>query len=158
MNEKWTIRFLELAEHFSKWSRDPSTQVGAIAVSQDRQILSIGWNGFPRGILDSQDRLSDRNKKYELIVHAEQNLIYNSSLNGISLAKSSLYVYGLPVCLECAKAVAQVGIKTVYSGVIDLEKCNRWKESTDKAQKIFDELDINYYHYFKKGDIWDRIY
>ena len=111
---KWRNRYLLLAKHFSTWSKDPSTQVGAVAVSDNGLILSEGWNGFPRGIRDTQDRLVDRQTKHDYVVHSEKNLIYNATYNGVSLLNSNLYVYGLPVCSECAKGVIQVGIKSVY--------------------------------------------
>lgn len=71
---KWRNRYLLLAKHFSTWSKDPSTQVGAVAVSDNGLILSEGWNGFPRGIRDTQNRLGDRQTKYDYMVHAEKNL------------------------------------------------------------------------------------
>ena len=63
MSEKWDIRFLELAKHISGWSKDPSTKVGCVVVGGDREIRSTGFNGFPRGINDDEDRLTDRDKK-----------------------------------------------------------------------------------------------
>ena len=60
---------------------------------------------FQRGIKDSEERLNNRERKYELVVHAEMNAIYNASLNGVSLKDSTLYVYGLPICDECAKGI-----------------------------------------------------
>ena len=62
MSDKWDIRFLELAKHISGWSKDPSTKVGCIVVGEDREIRSTGFNGFPRGISDDNDRLLDREK------------------------------------------------------------------------------------------------
>ena len=50
--------------------------------------------------------------KYKYVVHAEMNLIYNATFNGISLDGSTVYVYGLPICSECAKGLIQVGVKT----------------------------------------------
>ena len=60
MGSKWDVRFLELANHISSWSKDPSTKVGCVVVGADREIRSTGFNGFPRGIEDSEDRLADR--------------------------------------------------------------------------------------------------
>ena len=67
MSEKWDMRFIELAKHISLWSKDPSTKVGCVVVGEDREIRSTGFNGFPRGIDDDEDRLMDREKKYPLI-------------------------------------------------------------------------------------------
>lgn len=153
LSKKWRIRFIELAEHFSNWSRDPSTKIGAVAVSENRQILSIGYNGFPRGISDSEERLEDRETKYKHVVHAEKNLIYNACHNGISLKDSTLYVYGLPVCGECAKAVIQVGISRVICG-FDGEYKENWKESVEFAEKLFNEVRIKFDYYSKKEGEW----
>ena len=141
---KWRNRYLLLAKHFSTWSKDPSTQVGAVAVSDNGLILSEGWNGFPRGIRDTQNRLSDRQTKYDYMVHAEKNLIYNATRNGISLLNSNLYVYGLPVCSECAKGVIQVGIKSVYVLTDSMNVRDTWVESWKKTTDMFDEVGISY--------------
>jgi dCMP deaminase len=72
MSTKWDLRFLELARHIAGWSKDPSTQVGCVVVGQDREIRSTGFNGFPRGIEDNEERLKDREQKYPLICHAKR--------------------------------------------------------------------------------------
>ena len=79
MSEKWDGRFLDLAAHISNWSKDPSTKVGCVVVGPDREIRSTGFNGFPRGIADTDERLSDRNLKYPLICHAEGERYYACS-------------------------------------------------------------------------------
>lgn len=109
----WSKRYLNLAKEVSTWSKDPSRKIGAIAVGSKGQILSQGYNGFPRGIDDTLERYNDRETKYKYVVHAEMNVIYNATFNGVSLDGASLYVYGLPVCSECAKGIIQVGIKNV---------------------------------------------
>ena len=83
MSEKWDKRYLELARHISEWSKDPSTKIGAIAIGDHGQVLSQGYNGFPRGINDDTFRLTVREVKYKYIVHAEMNAIYNASFNGV---------------------------------------------------------------------------
>ena len=110
---KWDERYLDLAESISSWSKDPSRKIGAVAVGQKGNVLAQGFNGFPRGISDSSDRYDDRTRKYELVVHAEMNVIYNATYNGVSLDGATLYVHGLPACAECAKGIIQVGIKRV---------------------------------------------
>ena len=75
MNPKWDGRYLALAEQVASWSKDPSTQVGAIAVNPLGNVVAQGYNGFPRGIADSDERYNDREKKYKYIVHAETNCI-----------------------------------------------------------------------------------
>ena len=141
--EGWGDKYIHLAKEISTWSKDPSTQVGAVVVGCDGQILSQGFNGFPRGIKDSDERLNNRERKYELVVHAEMNAIYNASLNGVSLKDSTLYVYGLPICNECAKGIIQVGIKKVVA--MRPKKYNiAWEESINNARNLFSEVDVMY--------------
>jgi len=146
----WDYKYCELAKHISSWSKDPSTCVGAVTVGHSGQILSQGYNGFPRGIRDTSRRLSDKEEKYKFMVHAEMNCIYNASLNGVSLKDSTLYVYGLPVCSECAKGVIQVGISKViiYTPEISLEEfTGKWLDSFSITQSMFDEAGLKYEWY-----------
>lgn len=143
MITKWDERFMRLAKQISTWSKDPSRKIGAIAVDESRRILSTGYNGFPSRLADTPDRLNDREEKYKYIVHAEMNCIFNACQNGISLNGAKLYVWGLPVCSECAKGVIQVGISEVYCGHIDDSYLNSvWKESFDTTQTMFAEASI----------------
>lgn len=141
MIDKWDKRYLEIAKSVANWSKDPSTKVGAITVGNKGQIISTGFNGFPRGIEDSFDRLNHRETKYKYVVHAEKNAIYNACINTVSLCGSSIYVYGLPVCSECCKGIIQVGIKKV---VIQHSKdiSSKWKESFDLTLEMFKESNI----------------
>jgi dCMP deaminase len=109
VDDKWHRRFLDLANLVSTWSKDPSTAVGACAIDPtNRNILAVGYNGFPRGISDDE-RLNHKETKYPLIVHAEMNVIFNAGFNGIKLGGSYLYIYGLPPCLDCTKGIIQAG-------------------------------------------------
>lgn len=138
-SKKWDTRFLHLAQHISTWSKDPSKQIGAVAV-KDRQILATGYNGFPTRIADD-DRYNDRETKYDLVVHAEMNCIYNAGKNGMPLFGSTMYVYGLPVCHECAKGIIQSGCLRV---VIEDKKYHdeKWINSFSKTVKLFSEAGI----------------
>ena len=143
--EKWDKRFLRLAREISTWSKDPSTQVGVVIV-KDRKILSIGYNGFPEGIRDHPARLNNREEKYKYVVHGEMNSIYNAIKNGVSLEGSTLYVIGtptLPVCGDCAKAIASVGIVRVVTPKYT-EVDPKWKESCLLAESILFECGIEY--------------
>ena len=112
----WDNRFLALAEHIARWSKDPSTQVGAVIVNPINQVIGVGYNGFPRGVNDTQDRLHHRPSKYAMIVHAEQNAILNANS---SVDNCTIYIwpqfYDLepPTCNECAKFIIQSGITRV---------------------------------------------
>lgn len=142
----WNKRFIELAEHISTWSKDPSTKIGVISINPEtNNILSTGFNGFARGIEDTTFRLSNREKKYKYIVHGEQNCIYNATRNGISLQNSHMYVYGLWVCSSCASAIVQVGVDTVFFRPNkNKESQDRWKESGLLTKEIFKEAGVNF--------------
>jgi len=141
LSNKWDHRYLRLAKEVSTWSKDPSSQIGAVAIGSKGQVLAQGYNGFPRGIQDTTERLTEREMKYKYIVHAEQNLIYNATFNGVNLDGSTLYVTGLPVCSECAKGVIQVGIKRV---VMPIQQISRWKESWKLSAEMFDEAGVEH--------------
>lgn len=142
MVNNWDKKYMAMAEHVAEWSKDPSTKIGAVAVNDKGQVLSTGYNGFPRGIEDSNERLSDRPTKYKYIVHAEMNAIFNATYNGVSLDNSTMYVAGLPCCSNCALGIIQVGVKhVVMQGDPENE---RWKESTDFSVKLFDEAGVTW--------------
>lgn len=138
---EWGNRYLSLAKEISTWSKDPSRKIGAVAVGEKGQILAQGYNGFPRGILDSADRYNDRSVKYKYVVHAEMNVIYNATFNGVSLDGARLFVYGLPVCSECAKGIIQVGIQAVTI-FTDQEVPPIWSDSWNTTHAMFDEAEV----------------
>ena len=138
----WDERYLDLAENVSSWSKDPSRKIGAVAVGNKGQILSQGYNGFPRGITDSVERYNDKETKYRYVVHAEMNVIYNATYNGISLDGATLYVTGLPVCSECAKGIIQTGVKRVVMRATDVPE--KWFISFATTAKMFNEANIEW--------------
>ena len=85
ISKKWIKRYMMLAAQVSSWSKDPSTKVGAVIVGDKGQIISQGYNGFPRGVKDSSTRYNDRPLKYKLVVHAEMIAILNALYNGASV-------------------------------------------------------------------------
>lgn len=140
--KKWDKRFLRMASEYASWSKDPSTQVGCVIVDpKTRRILSGGYNGFPRGIADTPQRLNDREKKYKLIVHAEMNAIYNATSSGVSLEGATLYCAGLPTCSQCALGVIQVGIKRVVIGCEEPIP-ERWAAHWRESSALFDEAGL----------------
>jgi dCMP deaminase len=143
---------MDLAKQISSWSLDPSTKVGAVVVGKNGQIVSQGYNGFPRGVKDSPERLNTREEKYKYVVHAEMNCIYNACRNGASLNDTTLYVYGLPVCSECAKGVVQVGISKVimqHPAVIP----QHWEEKVLISKTIFNEAGVTFLRYDENYEI-----
>lgn len=139
---KWDNRYMEMAKQVAAWSKDPSSKIGAVAVDNKGKILTTGYNGFPRGIEDSESRYNDRALKYEIIVHAEMNAIFNATYNGVSLDGSTMYVYGLPCCNKCALGIIQTGVnRVVMDGNPDDE---RWKDSWELTKTLFDEANVKW--------------
>ena len=111
----WDEYFMGVAKLSGMRSKDPNTQVGCCIVSADNKILSMGYNGLPRGCSDDEfpweregeDALKT---KYVYTVHSELNAILNYS--GGSLEGAKLYVSLFP-CNECAKAIIQSGIRRI---------------------------------------------
>ena len=109
----WDEYFMGLAHLSAMRSKDPSTQVGAVIISGEHRVVSIGYNGFPNGCSDDEfpwDREGDFGAtKYPYVVHAELNAILNSKND---LRGCSIYVSLFP-CNECAKAIIQSGISRI---------------------------------------------
>jgi dCMP deaminase len=133
----WTKKYLGLAEHVSSWSKDPSTKVGAVIVAPDNSVVSVGYNGFPRGVEDSNERLNNREIKYKMVVHAEVNAILFARRD---ISGCTLYTFPLMPCSTCAGLVIQSGIKTVVAPYFDNE---RWVDSLKLTRAMFDEAGVN---------------
>ena len=135
-NEKWNRRFVEHAKHVSTWSKDPSTKVGAVIVDQDRHPISLGYNGLPKDMIDSDDILNDREKKYKYVVHAERNAIENA---GAPVQGCTLFVTH-PCCKECAEFISESGISTVV-WIHNQEFADRWNSA--EAELTFKKNKVN---------------
>jgi len=144
----WDEYFMGVAALSAMRSKDPNSQVGACIVSDDNKILSMGYNGFPRGCSDDVfpwDREGDPlETKYHYVTHGELNAILN--YRGGSLEGAKLYVTMFP-CNECAKAIIQAGIKTV---VYD---CNKYEgtPSVIASKRMLDAAGVRYYQYQHTG-------
>lgn len=146
----WDEYFMGVADLSGLRSKDPNTQVGACIVSDDNKILSMGYNGFPKGCSDdefpwSRDETEDSfNTKYMYVTHSELNAILN--YRGGSLEGSKLYVTLFP-CNECAKAIIQAGIKTV------IYKDDKYADaaSTRASKRMLNAAGVRYYQYEKTG-------
>ena len=140
MSTRWDIRFIELARHIAQWSKDPSTKVGCVVVGPDREIRSTGFNGFPRGIADTSARLQDRDQKYPLICHAEENAIMHAARIGVALKGCVAYVTW-PPCTRCARSLVQAGVGEVVFPA-DLEIPDRWRADFDLSMTMLAEAGV----------------
>lgn len=157
MNDKWDKRFLELARMVASWSKDPSTGVAAVIVNDLRQVVGMGYNGFPRGVEDSEERLNDRPTKYNFIAHAELNAILDA---GHRARGATMYVWptfpqpdpvdGVLPCKECANPVIQAGIKEVVGYLPDplneedRKRMDRWGDSLAIAKIKLKEAGVKW--------------
>ena len=136
----WDGRFLGLAAHIAAWSKDPSTQVGCVIVGPDREVRSTGFNGLPRGIADTPERLEDRERKYPLICHAEENAIMHAARIGMSLKGCTVYVTW-PPCTRCARSLIQAGVSEAgYPASADVPK--RWTDDFALASEMLSEAGV----------------
>lgn len=147
MTQKWDIRFLELSKLIASWSKDPSTGVGAVLVDEYKQVVGMGYNGFARGVIDSEERYNDRPTKYKMVVHAEQNAIIQA---GHAAHGCTLYVYPSfwhpNICHDCAKLAIQAGIKCVvgYKADENNPRIANWKESLELSGQMFREAGVDW--------------
>jgi dCMP deaminase len=140
MTTNWDARFLRLALHIAQWSKDPSTQVGCVVVGPDREIRSTGFNGFPRGISDSLERLNDREQKYPLVCHAEENAIMHAARIGVSLKGCTAFVTW-PPCTRCARSLIQAGILEIaYPAGLEIPE--RWREDFAISTQMLGEAGL----------------
>lgn len=129
----WDEYFMGVSILASQRSKDPNTQVGACIVNTENKIMSVGYNGFPRGCSDDEfpwerNGKTSNETKYPFVCHAELNAILNS--DGKNLMGCKIYVALFP-CNECAKAIIQSGIKEV------IYVSDKYKDTDDvKASKM----------------------
>lgn len=144
----WDEYFMGVAQLSGMRSKDPGTQVGACIVSDANKILSMGYNGFPCGCSDDdfpwerEGELTDT--KYAFVTHSELNAILN--YRGGSLEGTKLYVSLFP-CNECAKAIIQVGIRTV---IYDSDKYEG-TPANRASKRMFDAAGVEYRPYDRSG-------
>ena len=134
-DNKWTMRFMDLAYLASSWSKDPKRKVGAALVSPDARQFSLGYNGLPAGIDDSEERLNGWQKNH-WSAHAELNAILNARRD---LTGHSLFVTMTP-CKECCIAIIQAGIKEVFCPSV--EEDSKWYTSCKEGSLLLKEAGI----------------
>ena len=137
----WDEYFMGVALISAQRSKDPNTQVGACIVNEDKRIIGIGYNGFPKGCSDdllpwARKADNPNDTKYPYIVHAEANAILNSTKD---LKGATLYVALFP-CNECSKLIIQSGI----TDVVYLSDKYAGEHSTKAPKKLLDMAGVAY--------------
>lgn len=145
--EQWDRYFLEITEVVRHKSKDPSSKIGAILVGEHNQIISTGFNGFPRGIDETISERWERPIKYDYVVHAEVNAILNAARTGVSTFNSTLYLvgFGPPTvpCKVCCNAIIQAGIKRIV-GKAYKPMQDGWEKSCEFSFNRLKEANIEF--------------
>lgn len=132
----WDEYGMALARVVARKSKDPSTQVGAVILDRLNRVAGVGFNGLPRGVPDTADVLNNRDMKYALVIHAEENALLFAGEGGSRLAGATLYVT-MPPCSRCAAKLVQVGIKRIVAGRPTEEQERRWGQGWDLARWLY---------------------
>lgn len=138
---KWINHFINLAEVVSTMSKDPNHKIGAVIVDKNNRIVSTGFNGFAKGINDTDERLNDKEIKRLLMLHAEENAILYAKQD---LTDCSIYIYGYPPCVHCTSIIIQSGIKTIYYKNSNTRNTvsDYWKANLEMAQQLAKEAGV----------------
>lgn len=139
----WNEYFRGIAHQVKLKSKDIRTQIGAVIVGSDNEIVSTGYNSFPRGINDSVDVRQVRPEKYYWFEHAERNAIYNAARIGVSTKDCTMYLTcGIP-CADCCRGIINAGIsKIVLEGDGHGAVGTKWDESAKRSLQMFDEAGV----------------
>lgn len=138
--ENWDKKFIKLSSHISDWSKDKNKKVGAVIVDSDNIVLSMGYNGIPRGCDDTDECRYERPTKYLFTEHAERNAIYHAARHGVSLKGCKMYVTLFP-CADCARAMIQSGITKLIAPEPNLNH-EVWGEHFKAAIQMMEEAKI----------------
>lgn len=148
---KWLGYYFSILDVVKSKSKDNSTKVGALIFTVDYSIISTGYNGFPRGVIETEER-SERPLKYKFTEHAERNAIYNASRLGIPLIGNDMCVSPLYPCTDCARAIIQSGIKTIWCDKpIEEMKSLKWYDDILLATDMFNEARVDVLYFERKN-------
>lgn len=141
------LKFVGVAKAAAALSKDPSTKVGCVVVDDDGSVLSLGYNGFPRGVDDLPQRYADRDTKLIFVAHAESNAIAQAARHGVRLLGSTMVLTALYPCTDCAKQIIQAGIKRVYAPRMSKDVNEQWKLERDRSVVMFIEAGVTVEEY-----------
>ena len=131
---KWQKRFMQMATMCAGWSKDPSTQVGAV-ISRGNNFISMGFNGYAKGV---EDKIDTRDVKYMKVIHAEENAILQSNQ---SIAGASIFATHFP-CPNCCAKIIQKDITEIYVPVQSEDYLSRWGDKTKISMGMIEEVGI----------------
>ena len=145
----WKDYFRNIAHQVKLKSKDQNTKIGAVIVGPDNEIVSTGYNSFPRGIDDNVDIRQQRPEKYYWFEHAERNAIYNAARIGVSTRDCTMYLTcGIP-CADCARGIINAGIRRI---VCEMDSSfgahgTMWDEHAKRSLIMFEEAGVEVIYY-----------
>jgi dCMP deaminase len=144
----WVEYFKNIAEVVKTKSKDINTQIGAVIVGKDNEIVSTGYNSFPRGIDDEVIERQERPEKYYWMEHAERNAIINAARIGVSTKGTTMYLTcGMPCC-DCTRAIINAGISKVYMYSTGTGAQGKlWDEHALRSKVMFKEANVKVIYY-----------
>lgn len=141
--KSWVEYYREIAHVVKTKSKDESTQIGCVIVGKGNEIISTGYNSFPRGIEDNHQERQERPEKYFWMEHAERNAIYNAARIGVSTMGSTMYMSCSIPCADCARAIISAGISKIYfERELVVKNKEKWVESAQRSLQMFQEAGI----------------
>ena len=137
---KWDLRFLEMARLVSTWSRDPSTQTGAVIVRPNKSVAGVGFNGFPQNMPDAPELYANRDEKYSRIVHCEMNALMFAKDD--SVQGYTLYTHPFMSCDRCFVHMLQAGITRFVAPQATEEQLTRWAPAFERVRRYATEAGV----------------
>lgn len=141
MKAAWQDYYMDLAEVVASKSKDPATKVGCVVVGVHNNILATGYNGFARGVDDSEERYLNREIKLAMVVHAEANAVAAAARVGANLYASTAFITK-PPCSQCAALLIQAGVYRIVCPPSDPE--SRWHKNNELAIGMFKEARLRF--------------
>jgi dCMP deaminase len=138
----WTEYFYNIAQQVKEKSKDNNTKIGAVIVGKDKEIVSTGYNSFPRGIEDEKTKRQSKPEKYFWFEHAERNAIYNAARIGVSTKGCTMYLTcGIP-CADCARGIINAGISKIFIMRDAGAQSKKWEDSAARSNEMFSEAGV----------------
>jgi dCMP deaminase len=144
---RWDEYFINIAHQVKLKSKDEKTQIGVVIVGKDNEIVSTGYNSFPRGINDDLSERQERPEKYFWFEHAERNAIYNAARIGVSTLGTTMYMTCDLSCADCARAIINSGVSKVVFSRTTKQWPEIWQKSSKRSLEMFQEagVEVEYY-------------
>jgi len=143
----WIEYFVGIAEQVKLKSKDRSFKCGAVIAGAEHEIVSTGYNSFPRGVNDDIDERYYRPLKYKWTEHAERNSIYNAARIGVSTKGCDMFITAEGPCHECARAIINAGIRRLYCKSDKTLNPENWEDSLDVALDMLNEAGVEVIYY-----------